>query len=98
MVAFKHLFFVESRSKEMLFWEIGSFKKVKKRVSKAALIIVLDVYYCFRLRLKYWHWLPAASFKRRVLYDFQSELKHSGESETGFVTNEFCVKLPDSIC
>ena len=49
-MALKHFFFVENRSKTMLFWEIGSFKPVKYRVAKAALIIVLDVYYCFLLR------------------------------------------------
>ena len=52
MVAFKHLFFVKSRSKAIAipFWEIDSFEKVKKRVAKAALIIVLNIYYCFLLR------------------------------------------------
>ena len=52
MVALKHFFVVQSRSKAIAisFWEIGSFNKVKKRVAKAALIIVLNVYYCFLFR------------------------------------------------
>ena len=87
IMALKLFYFVASRLKAMQFWEIGSFKEVKKRIYNAALIIVLNVYYYLLLRLKYWQWLPAASFKWRVLYDFHTELKYSGESETGFVPN-----------
>ena len=47
MVALKHFFFVKSRSKAMLYWEIGSFEKIQNRVAEAALVIVLDVNYCF---------------------------------------------------
>ena len=53
MVALKHLFcFVKSRSIALVipFLEIDSFEKVKKRVTKAALIIVLNVYYCVLFR------------------------------------------------
>ena len=52
MVTYKHFFFVKIRSKAIAipFWEIYSFKKVKNRVAKAALIIVLNVYYCFLFR------------------------------------------------
>ena len=49
MVALEHFFFVKSRSKAMLFWKIVSFSEIKKRVAEAALIIVLDIYYCFLL-------------------------------------------------
>ena len=51
MVTLEH-FFVKSRSKAIviIFCEIGLFENVQKRVAKAALIIVLDVYYCFLVR------------------------------------------------
>ena len=52
IVAFEHLFFVKSCSIAIAipFWKIDSFEKIKKREAKAALIIVLNVYYCFLFR------------------------------------------------
>ena len=40
----------------------------------------------------------ASCVLQKVLYHFQSKLKHSGESETGFVAEKFRVKLSDPIC
>ena len=82
----------------MLFWEIFAFEKVKKRISDAPLVVVLDVDYCILFEKKLWEKLPTASFKRRVLYHFQGEFDDSGESQPGFVPNEFRVELPDLIC
>ena len=52
MMALKYFFFVNRRSKAIAisFWEINTFEKVQKRVAEAALIIVLDVNYCYLLR------------------------------------------------
>ena len=47
MVTVKHFLIVKSGSTAMLFWKIGSFEEVDNRVAEAALIIVLNVYYCF---------------------------------------------------
>ena len=51
MVALEHFCFGNSRSQAITisFSEICSFDKVQKRVAKEALIIVLNVYYCFLL-------------------------------------------------
>ena len=43
----KHFFIVKSISTAMLFLEIGSFEEVENLVAKAALMIVLNVYYIF---------------------------------------------------
>ena len=52
MVALEHFFFVNNRSNKIiiLLWEIFSFEKVQKCLAKAALIIILNVYYCVRFR------------------------------------------------
>ena len=51
MVALKHFFFIKSSSNAIAipFWESGSFKQGQNCVAKTALILVLDVYFCFLL-------------------------------------------------
>ena len=100
MVAVKHFFFVNCLSNAMFIsiWKIGSFEKEKKRVAKAALIVVLNIYYCLFFGEKFWKCLPSTFFKWPVLYHFQGELQNSGESKSGLIADELCVKLPDPIC
>ena len=46
IVAMEHFVFVKTRLIAMPFWELLAFEEVKKCVTEAALIVVLNVYYC----------------------------------------------------
>ena len=48
IIAVKHFLVVTSRSNTMFisFWKIGSFEKVKKRVTETTLIVITNINYC----------------------------------------------------
>ena len=47
---------------------------------------------------KYFETLPDASVKRTLRDNLKNEFTDFGESQTGFVEDEFGIELPDSIC
>ena len=67
-MASKHGILVHTRSIAVSFWEIRTFKKVKKRVSEATLVIGVDINYCVLFLNDMRKWLPPASLKQRVLH------------------------------
>ena len=89
---------IRSIAMKISFWKLRAFDDKKNRVAEAPLVIVLNVNYVLLFRYKLWQWLPAASLERCVLYYFLGKLQNSGESKTGFVADEFCIKLSDPIC
>ena len=50
MVTLEHLFFVKTRLITMLLWESLAYEEVKKCVTKAALVVVLNVENCLLFR------------------------------------------------
>ena len=47
MVALEHLFLVNTRLITMPFWQSLAFEEVTKSVTEAAIVVVLNIQYCF---------------------------------------------------